>query len=148
MISTMRRNGMSIAFGAAIGLLATLAAGSLGWSLDDIAWRWYDDLRPVATITAKPLPGPVGEIRVELTVIRHRPECVFKGPAAFEMLPGGTAVRVFASRIDGQTAVNVPRGVAFQAEWRFWPIGIGKLRVWMEYQCDGRATRIEVEGLT
>ena len=148
MIERIKQDWSAMIVGAVLGIGAVLFAVSVGPSLDDIAWRTYDDLYPVAEIEAKTMPGPVGEVRVILNVVRNRGECRFVGPAAFEILPGGAAVRVFAARVDGQGTTDIPERVRFNAEWRFWPVGIGKLKVWMDYLCDGRPVRIEVKGLT
>lgn len=147
MIEKLRRDWTAILFGALIGIAIAGFVISVGPSIDDMAWRAYDEWNPVAEIVAEVAPGPVGEVRATLNVVRYRGECVFVGPAAFELIPGGSAVRVFAARVDGQGISNIPERVRFRAEWRFWPIGIGKLAVWMDYLCDGRPVRVQVKGL-
>lgn len=147
MISVLQRDWSAIVVGAILGIVCVLFGVSIAPSVDDVAWRVYDDWRPVSTISATVRPSPIGEVHVTLRTVRHRGECKFIGPAAFEVLPDGSATRVFAARVDGQKFVDNPPDNVIFADWRFWPIGIGKLKVWMDYTCDGRPVRIEVKGL-
>lgn len=147
-MTILRRDWSAIIVGAVFGIVIVLFGVSIAPSMDDMAWRFYDDWCPVSTISATVKPSPVGEVHVQLRTVRYRGECKFLGPAAFEILPDGSATRVFAARVDGQPFTNNPTDNVVFAEWRFWPIGIGKLRVWMDYTCDGRPVRVEVKGLS
>lgn len=148
MILAVRHNWTSLAFGACLGLFITVVANSFGWSLDDIGWRLYDGANPVATIIAEDVSRQDNEIRATLRLRRHRGECSFVRPAAFQEFPAAPAVRVNAARVDAQPWVNVPNGMEFVALWRFWPVTEGgRLRLIMEYLCDGRFVQVEVGGL-
>jgi hypothetical protein len=147
MMTIIRRDWGAMIAGAVLGFALVLFLVSVGPSLDDAAWRIYDQWRPVATINAEKLPSPSGEVHARLTVVRHRGECAYQQMVAIEEFPGGNAVRVFGTRVDNQPPANIPEGVKYVAEWRFWPVGVGKLRAAVEYLCDGRRVAVQIGGL-
>lgn len=128
-----------------LGLVLSLTIATTIGSWDDIGWRLYDEFNPVATVHGKRLPSELGEIRAELTIMRHRGECRVLQVTGIEELPGRPATRTFSSRVDGLPLMNIPKGVLYQSVWRFWPTGTGKFRVEIEYSCDGRVIIVPVQ---
>lgn len=140
-LNSMKRI-MAMPWAAAIGVfIGVLVApgGSFDW-----AWAFYDDFRPVVSMTGKIVDTKPGEISIFISGEKHR-ACQYLAIRAYAE-HDGLLTDVNIERIDRpQDGHTKPPGAYRIGTWRVWPTtGAKSVKVYVQHSCDGRLVSTKI----